>query len=220
MGINNLKQFFFDLDGPILDVSQKYYEVYSDLLRERRYKAVSKAEYWNAKRAHIPESEIISWTCSPDFVKPYIEKRRAVIEDFYYLKFDVVWEGVAKMLSNLSKSNKVYLVSMRNHRTTLMQELKYFNLLRFFAEIFSQDDNSGDWKVKHDLIKDAIESTENTIIIGDTEADVIAGRRLGIRTCAVTCGIRSIQKLEESKPDMIFGNVASFYEFYKKQQSH
>ena len=50
---------FFDLDGPILDVSEKYYKVYADILSQKGFRVLSKTEYWDAKRNKIPEYDIL-----------------------------------------------------------------------------------------------------------------------------------------------------------------
>jgi phosphoglycolate phosphatase-like HAD superfamily hydrolase len=45
-------------------------------------------------------------------------------------------------------------------------------------------------------------------MIGDTEADVISGKQLGMRTFAVTSGIRDQAFLADLEPDYIVGGVA------------
>ena len=40
-------------------------------------------------------------------------------------------------------------------------------------------------------------------IVGDTEADVLAGRAMGISTIALTCGIRSNSQLAQLQPTLI-----------------
>jgi len=47
---------YFDLDGPILDVSFKFHKIYTDLLGERGYTTLSKETYWQLKREHVSVS--------------------------------------------------------------------------------------------------------------------------------------------------------------------
>ena len=52
-----------DFDGPIVDVSHRYYRVYLDCLKQTKLPAhqirqLSKAEFWQLKRARIPEVKI------------------------------------------------------------------------------------------------------------------------------------------------------------------
>ncbi|MCH8276159.1 MAG: hypothetical protein IIA50_01265 [Bacteroidetes bacterium] len=52
-------KIYFDLDGPILDVSERYYEVYKNSL-PKGSKVLNKKTYWNLKRAAVPEEIIFS----------------------------------------------------------------------------------------------------------------------------------------------------------------
>jgi phosphoglycolate phosphatase len=45
------------------------------------------------------------------------------------------------------------------------------------------------------------------MIIGDTESDVKAGQILGLRTVAVTCGIRTKEFLQALNPDHIIDSM-------------
>ncbi len=53
---------YFDLDGPILDVSFKFHKIYTDLLGERGYPTLSKDAYWRLKREHVS----VSADCPPN----------------------------------------------------------------------------------------------------------------------------------------------------------
>ena len=57
LGIMKISEtFFFDLDGPILDVSTKYYQIYVDIVKELSGTPISKEAYWQNKRNKVPES--------------------------------------------------------------------------------------------------------------------------------------------------------------------
>jgi phosphoglycolate phosphatase-like HAD superfamily hydrolase len=46
-------------------------------------------------------------------------------------------------------------------------------------------------------------------MVGDTEADVLAGQQLGIPTIALTCGIRSRSYLQRLEPTRIHADLLS-----------
>ena len=46
-------------------------------------------------------------------------------------------------------------------------------------------------------------------MIGDTEADIVAGQTLGIPTIALTCGIRSHYALKKCNPTRIQSDLLS-----------
>jgi len=52
-------RIFTDFDGPIMDVSERYYQVYQYCLKEAKESEqpvtrLSKAEFWRLKRAQVP----------------------------------------------------------------------------------------------------------------------------------------------------------------------
>jgi phosphoglycolate phosphatase len=47
-----------------------------------------------------------------------------------------------------------------------------------------------------------------TLMIGDTPADILAGRAAGVQTCAVTYGFGSREELEACAPDHVIGSFA------------
>jgi len=46
--------------------------------------------------------------------------------------------------------------------------------------------------------------------VGDTGHDIIAGKKLGIKTAAVLTGFLSKEKIEEYEPDIILTSVLNF----------
>lgn len=51
-------------------------------------------------------------------------------------------------------------------------------------------------------------SPERTLMIGDTPADIRAGRLAGVRTCAVTYGYGQPAELAAEEPDFVINNLA------------
>src|SRR5215510_6935636 len=84
-----------DLDGPILDVSGRYYQVYRDSLASIDAPPLDKASYWELKRKKVSEPEILkrSGIESLAAVEAYLNARTPRIEAESYLRFDKVWLG-------------------------------------------------------------------------------------------------------------------------------
>ena len=65
---------------------------------------------------------------------------------------------------------------------------------------------------KADIIKQTIDNPEDSIIIGDTEADVAAAQQLNATSIALLSGIRSKEFLKSMEPDYLvdgIGDVAN-----------
>ncbi len=203
-----MKRIYFDLDGPIIDVAPKFYQIYTDLFGKAGFPTLSSAEYWDCKRRRVPEPQIVALTAPPEFIEPYMRDRIAVIENIEYLRHDGIIDGAIAVLSNLRRQHELVLVTLRNRRANLMWELDYFDLKKYFSAILTREDNHGDHKVKIELIREYTQSPQAAgMIIGDTESDIRAGQELGLRTVAVTCGIRTKELLQALNPDYIIDSM-------------
>ncbi len=56
------------------------------------------------------------------------------------------------------------------------------------------------------LLRDLGVSTRETLIVGDSETDVLTGRNAGIWTCGVTYGF-GFETLENTPPDLLLGDL-------------
>lgn len=196
-------KIFLDLDGPILDNREKYYNIYRDLLGSRLSGLLDKQEYWTLKRKKTPERKILEGIVPLAEIDNYEKERLRRIEVFEYLKQDKLQPAIIDTICQWKKHHHIYLVTIRKNRQTLIQQLEHFGLFGLFDYVFSEDNNIGDWTVKVNLLRNEISDPLNCVIIGDTEADIDAGKHLGIKTVGVTCGIRSCEFLTALHPDYI-----------------
>ena len=55
----------------------------------------------------------------------------------------------------------------------------------------------------HYILKKLNVKPENIIMVGDSTHDILAGKRAGVRTCAVTYGYREEKVLTNESPDYL-----------------
>lgn len=213
-----MKRIFFDLDGPIIDVAPKFYRIYTDIFRKNGRATLPAEEYWELKRNRVPEPEIVMRTAPEEFVKPYIAERLAVIEDIEYLAADQVQAGVTDVLERLQLQYPLTLVTLRNRRQSLMWELDHFQLMQYFQDILTKEDNHGDHEIKVSLIREYCGAdTAEGILIGDTEADIRAAQQLGLVACGVSFGIRTREYLAKLGPDHIVDTIDEMEQMILKE---
>lgn len=201
---------FIDLDGPILDVSEKYYRVYSDILSQNGFKVLSKSEYWNAKREKVPDLEILQRSIAGSFLESYLYERKLLIESDPYLMYDKLQDGAVQVLEKLSENNELILVTLRTYPEQLHKQLEYLNIKKYFFSILSSSDEANPrWTIKYNLIKGFLvnKRISHGIFIGDTETDVLAGKELGFKTIVVLNGIRSHDLLIETRPSFVVNSI-------------
>lgn len=198
--------FFFDLDGPILDVSEKYYRVYAGLLRDFGAVPLPKADYWEAKRNRVPDAETLGRSGAAGRLEEYRSRRISLIETAPYWAYDSVWPGMLEILKLLALKHPLYLVTLRTQRASLMQELQHLGLASCFRMVLSTpaDGAAGRSNVKAELVRSALgKGPFSGWFIGDTETDILAGKELALNTIGVSFGIRSREFLLAAKADDI-----------------
>ena len=89
---------FWDLDGPILDVSEKYHTLYKNILLENNMQALSKKEYWNLKKSKTTLSEILAKTNSDKLLEEFKNLWLIYIETHKYQKLDKLQNGIISIL--------------------------------------------------------------------------------------------------------------------------
>jgi phosphoglycolate phosphatase len=198
---------FFDLDGPLLDVSPRYIALHRALLGES---GLSGAAYWERKRAARPEETILAEINAMDRTL-YFRRRLELIETPEYLVHDRPWPWAHAILARLSTAHPLVLVTARSRRPLLLEQLARLGLASFFHEVLSTaagqrvDEQKAalmrDYLIRHGL------PHEGHAIIGDTEADIGAGRLLGLRTVAVLSGIRNRELLLRAEPDYLLSDI-------------
>jgi phosphoglycolate phosphatase-like HAD superfamily hydrolase len=212
-----------DFDGPIIDVSERYYRVYQFCLEKTRrsnqeIKQLSKQEFWQLKRSHLPEKQIgIISGLEEAQAQEFAKLRRLTIHTETYFQYDSLAPGAVDALLRIQQA-EVDLVVMTMRR---VWELEYafnkFDLKRFFPQdrcyCLSNDYvKTRDIDDKPLLMGRALEElplAHDTWMVGDTEADITAAKKHGIKVIAVECGIRDRAQLELYDPDLIVKDLSS-----------
>ncbi len=215
-----------DFDGPIMDVSDRYYRVYQQCLAEtqasdQQVRELSKAEFWEMKRARIPETEIgILSGLDAIQATEFAQKRRHTVHTFPYLMYDKPSPGAVETLEKLQGAG-VDLVVMTMRRVRELDEaFNRCNLGHFFPEdrrycLPNDYVKTGDVKDKPLLMAKALAElppASDTWMVGDTEADIVAAKTHGVKVIGVLCGIRDRKQLESQQPDLIANNLGEAVE--------
>jgi phosphoglycolate phosphatase-like HAD superfamily hydrolase len=202
------------LDGPILDVSGRHYLVYKKIVEGLGGRPLNKNTYWALKRNKAGPRLILKLSgikSQKEFKKRWMK----LIEVRPYLRHDRVWPSVKTSLLKLGERHKLVLVTLRNSPANLKWQLNRLGLKKYFSVVLRKSDNRADWRTKYRLIKKSGELSLPAWIIGDTEIDILAGRKLKMNTIAVTSGIRSRNFLLKTRPDHITDSLSAAIETIK-----
>lgn len=208
---NEKTVIFFDLDGPILDVKTRYFAVYRLSSQACGLPVVNKTTFWRAKRRGLSNVELIAEKFGKQpapVLRKFMDVWLKNIERPDFLRLDSLVPGAVEVLQTLRHSYVCILVTMRRNRATLQRQLIEKRVSPFFSRILSAEDQQGESDQKITLLKDAHVDLKDAWIIGDSEADILSGRSLGLRTCAVSNGIRHASYLRRLQPDCLLSDIA------------
>lgn len=212
-----------DFDGPIIDVSERYYRVYQFCLQTIRYpeqpiKELSKAEFWELKRSRVPEKQIgIKSGLDPSQAEEFAQLRRKTVHTDNYFHHDTLIPGAVEALLKLQQAGVDLAVMTMRRVKELDYAVKKYNLGSFFPETrcycLSNDYvKTTDIEDKPLLMERALKElppAADTWMVGDTEADIAAAKKYGIKIMAVESGIRDRTQLKIYQPDLIVPDLST-----------
>ncbi len=207
-----------DLDGPLLDGMQRHYRCYSDILKERGFKAIPVEMYWEMKRNRVNRRIFLEYSDAESLYDEFLITWIDRIEKREYLELDRLQHNVANILTHWKKRElRLIMATLRNNPENLTWQLDMLNLRRFFDDIVVVgSENDGAYKASRVKAKLMGQSIDNAVWVGDTEVDVTAARELGVKVCVLTCGLRTKEYLTSLSPDYIEADLHSFAEEMNK----
>lgn len=221
---------FCDFDGPIMDVSDRYYSTYKRALDALaalqevdgvpvRIQLLSKEQFWQMKQDRIADVEIAMRSgLSGTQIDRFLVCVQQIVNQSDLLAQDKLQVGVKWALTLLhTKGIRLVLVTLRQQQQVL-DLLKNHGLLHLFSDVWGANDEAAAYanqaSHKSHLLTQALKSTHRTStqplvswMIGDTEADILAGQAAQVPTLALTCGIRSHSYLEKYQPTRIHSDL-------------
>lgn len=207
-----IKLIIFDLDGTLVDSKDSIASAVCFVLKEVGAKEKGK-------------TEIISYIGSgvDDLIRKSLGKdqehlfatTKAIFED-YRKRFpnnSPLYPGVKKMLEYFQHKRKAIVTNRK--REFALVTLKALNIYDYFEDITGGDDvecmKPSSCPLDKTLLRFNMDK-EATMIVGDMDLDILAGKEAGIVTCAVTYGIGRKEDIIKTKPDYIIDDILKLKE--------
>ena len=120
-----IRTILLDLDGTLLEGKLRHYQCYSDILNTHGYKPMPINVYWEMKRFRRSRKEQLAVSGAESIYDIFLDEWLKQIEEPEYLVLDRVQDGVLiKLQEWLDDNMKIILVTMRNSRIHLLNQLK------------------------------------------------------------------------------------------------
>lgn len=228
LGGSAVKQVVFcDFDGPIVDVSERYYQTYlkgllavtqlqSHTDESLTLRPLSKPQFWQMKQNRVADAEIAACSGLPDdLFKPFMRQVERIVNHPNLLGWDCIQPTAQAALEYFKQRDmRLVLVTLR-HPRQVETFLQAQGLSHLIGEVYGTTDLNAAYanRIEHkcDLLAAAIAQqtaqghlTHNSWMIGDTEADILAGQAMGLSTAAIACGVRSETYLQQLAPSEVY----------------
>src|SRR3989344_1858225 len=115
------------------------------------------------------------------------------------------YPGISDLIKKLKKIGKVMVVLSSDSPNTLLPEIKSFGLENIFDDmvinVYHKEEGVYELMRRNNFDK------KNTIFVGDSNHEIEVGKKVGIKTLAVTWGFSSERSLKSKNPDFIDHNL-------------
>jgi phosphoglycolate phosphatase len=211
------KGIILDMDGTIVDSRRVYLEAVKTAFATTGLKMGDISivtEIPKRIELSLPIDDLLDGVDADRFLKTYLRA-------YYQATAEkaVPMPNISETLHKLSQMAKLALITMRHvPREEVIKELDKFGLTKYFQEVTTALDTRYPKPSPQAFIQCAEKlnvETGECLVVGDSVADVRAGKNAGAKTVAVLSGIFSRAELEEEKPDLILESVSKLPEFLK-----
>jgi HAD superfamily hydrolase (TIGR01549 family) len=141
----------------------------------------------------------------PDAAKMY--------SDYYQprsLNTTTLFTGVKETLNTLHAQGKKFAVASTKRGPGIKRATDHFGITHYFAQLQGSEGipHKPDPTIIRKILTEQEWDPAATLMVGDTDKDVLAGRNAGIATCGVTYGSLTGEELLPFKPDHIISDFS------------
>ena len=131
------------------------------------------------------------------------------------LQTTVLFPGVRETLEILQLRGKRLAVASTKRGPGIKRAADHFGITGYFVQLQGSDDIpfKPDPFIINKILADQNWEREDTLMVGDTDKDILVGKNAAVATCAVTYGARSAQELAQYDPDFM---ISSFPELLSR----
>jgi phosphoglycolate phosphatase-like HAD superfamily hydrolase len=203
------------MDGTLLNTAERQYAVFRDAVKDVAPAALDECpdhnRFWERKRAGDSTTDLLPSTLDDDAVAAVEETWLSWIETREYLRLDEPIPGAPGALADLaSLAGSVLLVTHRSDVENARWEIERYGFDDHVTAIYIIPHGSESKAARLQREEASFASTD--LVVGDSETDIRTAAQLGVRSAAVTTGVRSVDLLCSHNPTVIFPDLSAVVE--------
>lgn len=206
--LSKIKHICFDLDGTLVD---SHKTIFNSTVKSLNDLNITNKINEEAFREKIGKHFVEIFEDMNILVQDF-EEFIDVYKHNYFLFIDdsELYTNVSDVLKYFSQNRfKVSLLTTKG-QDQAVKIIEHFNLSEYFDVIMGRRNGIAHKPSPEPLLLICAEMNvkpHESLIVGDTEMDILCGKNANVMTCAVTHGYRTQQSLLEHKPDFIVKNL-------------
>jgi len=212
--MEHIDAIFFDLDGTLVDSREDIVTAVNYTLEEAGVPKKSNEEIISYIGTGV--EDLIVKSLGQEY-KLFVDRCVEIFTDYFgkhYADKNKLYPHVKEVLE-LYRQKKLSIVT--NRRTELTEgTLEKFGIKQYFQKIIGGDDDNclkpSACPIEKAL-SEVVSGDEKSLMVGDMDLDVKAGKEAGIYTCAVTYGIGDKADLEKAEPDYLIDDMIKLKDF-------
>jgi phosphoglycolate phosphatase-like HAD superfamily hydrolase len=204
-----IKCIVFDLDGTLVKSRETIYKTTIKALEELNLStAIDKNQFYNLLGHHFAD---IFAECKIEV--PDIEHFIDVYKGYYFDFIDssALYDNTFTLLEYLNKENiKTGLLTTKGHDQA--EKISSHFGLDEYLDVIEGRKRRIPIKPAPDQFLDICEKVNinpsESLMVGDTELDILCGKNAGAQTCAVSYGYRKNEEIKKLNPDYFIDNLS------------
>ncbi len=199
MGYENL---IFDFDGTLVDSKHDITSAQSWVLRQLGVDVPQETLY-----AFIGKSlEETFAAVLPKTLHGRIPEATEMYAEYYRpraLNTTRLFPGVRETLETLHRHNVRMAIASTKKGPGILRATEHFGITHLFVQLQGSDGLAfkPDPAIINKIIEEQQWSRDTTLMVGDTDYDILAGKNARVGTCAVTYGAMTAEQLRALQPD-------------------
>lgn len=193
----------FDVDGTLTDSRHDIAGAQLRVLHRLGVNHLQEADLYPYIGRRLEET--FSRLLSADLHARIPEAAAMYLEEYlpHALETTVLFSGVAETLAEFRSRGRRLAVASTKRSITIRRVTDHFGLTGLFVQLQGTDNlpYKPDPAIILKILTDQQWLAEETLMVGDTDLDILAGRGAGTATCGVTYGALSAEELGLLNPD-------------------